>query len=68
MLNKIILGLVALGGFSGVASAQAVEYFELPSAFAGDAQLTLITAFGVILGLLSVMWVIRKIVKTTNRS
>jgi len=68
MLNKIILGLVALGTFSGVASAQAAEYFELPATFGPDAQLTLITAFGVILGLLSVMWVVRKVIKTTNRS
>jgi NADH:ubiquinone oxidoreductase subunit 4 (subunit M) len=68
MMKKIVCGLGVLPFLAMSSFAQAVEYFELPADFQANAILTITTAVGVILGALVVLWAVRKVIKTTNRS
>lgn len=68
MLKKLIVGLMALPVLCLNSFAQSTAYVSLPADFSGNAILTVTTAATVILGALAVMWAIRKMIKTTNRS
>jgi hypothetical protein len=66
---KRLMGIIGImGALAGSAFADATPIVQLPADFSDTAKITLTTAFGVILSVLVVMWVVRKIIKTTNRS
>jgi hypothetical protein len=66
---KKIMGIIGLIGASAVSAfADATPLVQLPSDFTDTAKITLLVVFGAILSVLVIMFVVRKIVKTTNRS
>jgi hypothetical protein len=67
-MKKLISIMGIMGALAGSAFADATPLVQLPSDFTDTAKITLLVVFGAILSVLVIMFVVRKIVKTTNRS